>query len=212
MPATLPPDPSPTHMPKLHAALIAGASILIPAILLVRLFLNFRHQYFLNHVEGVWLACAHDFVNGVLYRPLFGPLGYGGTRYFPLYFVLTGTFSRVFGTLEASGLVLAAISILLLCVAAYTLLRTWNVSLLLRIGAVAGILAASTTQQLFLSTKGDSLAAMLNLWGLALCLRPRVSRAIPYLAAIFFTLAFAAKLTTVFGVGAVLLGWTLARR
>jgi hypothetical protein len=77
-------DASPKPSPKLYSALIVLASVAIPAMLLARLALNFRHQYFLTHVEGAWLTCAYDFMHGVFYRPLFSTLGYGGTRYFPL--------------------------------------------------------------------------------------------------------------------------------
>jgi len=184
----------------------------IPATLITRLFLNFRHQYFLTHVEGAWLTCASDFLHGVFYRPLFSSLGYGGTRYFPLYFVLTGVFSRIFGSLETSGLALSGASVVLLCCAAYVFMRRFNVSLLLRVAGVAAVLAVDTTQQALFSAKGDSLAAMLNLWGVVLCLKPKASRAALYLAALLFTLAFATKLTTVFGVAAVVLGWAFARR
>jgi hypothetical protein len=206
------PDASSNTTPRLHSALIVAASIAIPAILLARVFLNFRYQFSLTHVEGAWLACASDFVHGVFYRPLFGPLGYGGTRYFPLYFVLTGVFSRIFGSLETSGLALSLASIVLLCYAAYVAMRSYNVNLLLRAAGVTAILAVATTQQALLGTKADPLAAMLNLWGVVLCLKPKISRASLYIAALLFTLAFATKLTTVFGVAAVVLGWALARR
>jgi hypothetical protein len=195
-----------------YSALIIGTSIVIPAILLARLFLNFRHQFFLTHVEGTWLTCASDFIHGVFYRPLFSSLGYGGTRYFPLYFVLTGIFSTMFGSLETSGLVLSGVSVVLLCYAAYVLLRRLNVNLLLSVAGVTAILAVATTQQALLGAKGDSLAAMLNLWGVVTCLKPKVSRASLYVAALLFTLAIATKLTTVFGIAAVVLGWVLARR
>jgi hypothetical protein len=206
------PGTSSNTTPKLYSAMIVIASIAIPAILLARLLLNFRYQFFLTHVEGAWLACASDFVHGVFYRPLFSPLGYGGTRYFPLYFVLTGIFSRIFGSLETSGLALSLVSIVLLCYPAYVVMRLFNVSLLLRAAGVTAILAVATTQQALLGTKGDPLAAMLNLWGVVLCLKPKISRASLYLAALLFTLAFATKLTTVFGVAAVVLGWAFARR
>ncbi len=197
---------------RLYSALIVGTSIVIPAILLARLFLNFRHQFFLTHVEGAWLTCAYDFVHGVFYRPLFSSLGYGGTRYFPLYFVLTGVFSKIFGSLETSGLALSGASVVLLCYAVWVLLRRSNVNLLLSVAGVTAILAVATTQQALLGAKGDSLAAMLNLWGVVLCLKPKVGRALLYVAALLFTLAFATKLTTVFGVAAVVLGWAFARR
>jgi hypothetical protein len=197
---------------KLFSALIAITTVVILAILLVRLVLNFRNQFFLTHVEGVWLACAYDFMHGVFYRPLFSPLGYGGTRYFPLYFVLTGIFSKVFGSLAASGLALSFVSVALLCYGAYILLRRSGVSGLLSAGGVAAILAGATTQQALLGAKGDTLAAVLNLFGLVVCLKPKLTRVAIYVAALLFTLAFASKLTTVFGVAAVVLGWALALR
>ncbi len=210
--ATMSPDARSNTTLRLYSVLILGISILIPAILITRLFLNFRHQYFLTHVEGAWLTCAYDFIHGVFYRPLFSSLGYGGTRYFPLYFVLTGVCSRIFGSLETSGLALSGGSVVLLCCAAYAFLRRSNVNLLLSVAGVVAVLAADTTQQALLSAKGDSLAAMLNLWGVVLCLKPKASRGALYLAALLFTLAFATKLTTVFGVTAVVLAWVFARR
>jgi hypothetical protein len=197
---------------KLYFALIAGTSVIIFAILLARVVLNFRNQFFLTHVEGAWLTLAYDFMHGVFYRPLFSSLGYGGTRYFPLYFVLTGIFSKVFGSLETSGLVLSFVTVVMLCCGAYVLLRRYGVDRLLSIAGVASILAVATTQQALVGAKGDNLAAVLNLYGLIVCLKLKISRPSLYLAALLFTLAFATKLTTVFGVAAVIFGWAYARR
>jgi hypothetical protein len=205
-------DASPKPSPKLYSALIVLASVAIPAMLLARLALNFRHQYFLTHVEGAWLTCAYDFMHGVFYRPLFSTLGYGGTRYFPLYFVLTGLLSKVSGSLETAALVLSGGSVVLILVATYILLRRFGVSTLLSVAAVTAILSVGTTQQALLGAKGDSLAAALNLWGVVLCLRQKVRPSALYFAALLFTLAFATKLTTVFGVAAVLISWVLSRR
>lgn len=208
----MPSDARSNATPRLYSALIVATTLAISSVLLARLTLNFRHQFFLTHVEGAWLTCAHDFVHGVFYRPLFSPLGYGGTRYFPFYFVLTGVFSKVFGTLETSALILSAGSVAMICGAAWVWLRRAGVAPLLCIGGVAAILAASTSQQALLGAKGDALAAMLNLCGLLLCLKPDTTRSSIYLAALLFTLAFATKLTTVFGVAAVVLSWAFARR
>jgi hypothetical protein len=206
------PDASPKPALRLYSALIILTSVALAAILLVRLALNFRNQYFLTHVEGVWLACAYDFTHGVFYRPLFSSLGFGGTRYFPLYFVLTGALSKLFGSLETAGIALSAAGVVLALVAVYMLLRRANVSVLLSAAAVASILAVATTQQALLGAKGDSLAAALNLWGVVVCFGSRTRRFAIFFAALLFTLAFAAKLTTVFGVAAVVLAWFFARR
>ena len=206
------PDDKPNSAPLVSSALIVAASILIPAILLARIVLNFRHQYFLTHVEGAWLTCASDFVHGVFYRPLFSSLGYGGTRYFPLYFVLTGFFTKIFGSLATSGLFLSCASVVALCGAVFVFLRRFGASMLLSVAGVTSLLAVSTTQQALLSAKGDSLAAMLNFFGILLCVKSKVGRASICLAGLFFTLAFATKLTTVFGVAAVVSAWVFARR
>jgi hypothetical protein len=205
-------DTRPNSLLRLYSALLVACSFLIPAILLARLVLSFRHEYFLTHVEGAWLTCAYDFLHGVFYRPLFSSLGYGGTRYFPLYFVVTGLCSKIFGSLETSGLAVSGGCVIALCYVTYVLLRRLNVSLLLSVAGVTAVLAASTTQQALISAKGDSLAAVLNLWGVVLCLKSKISRASLFIAAFFFTLAFTTKLTTVFGVAAVVVAWALARR
>jgi hypothetical protein len=206
------PEVSPKPTFKLYPALIVLTSLAITAILVIRIALNFRNQYFLTHVEGVWLACAYDFTHGVFYRPLFSSLGYGGTRYFPLFFVLTGALSKAFGSLETTGVALSAAGVILVLVAVYILLRRANVGVLLSTAAVTSILAVASTQQALLGAKGDSLAAALNLWGVVLCVSSKTRRAALYFAAVLFTLAFAAKLTTVFGVSAVVLAWIFARR
>lgn len=197
---------------RLYSTAILGTSILVPALLLGRVILNLRKLTYMSYIEGAWLACAFDFVHGVLYRPLIGPLGYGGTRFFPLYFVLTGSLSRIFGRLENSGLILSAASVILLAYGCFILLRRLEVSFLLSLAAATAVLVAATTQEALLQTKGDGLAAMLNLWGITLCVSPKEKRGWLYLAAILFSLAFAAKLTTVFGFASVILGWAACHR
>jgi hypothetical protein len=197
---------------RIYSALIVLASIVIPLILVPRLFLNFKNQYFLTHVEGVWLACAYDFLHGVFYRPLFGPLGYGGTRYFPLFFVLTGWLSKPFGSLETAGIFLSGACVVLTLVAVFVLLRRMNVSAILSIASVVAILSVASTQQALVGAKGDALAAAANLWAVVVCTSANFKRRSIYLAAALFTLAFATKLTTVFGVAAVFVAWLLAKR
>ena len=197
---------------RIYSWLIVFASIATTVLLIPRIFLNFKNQYFLTHVEGVWLACAYDFLHGVFYRPLFGPLGYGGTRYFPLYFVLTGWLSKPLGSLETAGIFLSGACVILTLIAVFLLLRRMNVSALLSVAAVAAILSVESTQQALLGAKGDSLASAANLWGVLVCATSNFRRRSIYLAAGLFTLAFATKLTTVFGVAAVFVAWLLAKR
>ena len=207
-----PDDNSKSPAYRIYSWLIVAASSATAILLVPRIFLNFKNQYFLTHVEGVWLACAYDFVHGVFYRPLFGPLGYGGTRYFPLYFLFTGWLSKPLGSLETAGIALSGACVVLTLVAVFLLLRRMNVSALLSVGAVAAILSVASTQQALLGAKGDSLASAANLWGVLICTASNFRRRFIYLAAGLFTLAFATKLTTVFGVAAVFIAWLLAKR
>ena len=116
---------------RIYSWLIIFSASATAILLVPRIFLNFKNQYFLTHVEGVWLACAYDFLHGVFYRPLFGPLGYGGTRYFPLYFVFTGWLSKPLGSLETAGIALSGACVVLTLLAVFLLLRRMNVSALL---------------------------------------------------------------------------------
>jgi hypothetical protein len=199
-------------VPIIYSIVFAGAALLIPIVVLARALLNLRSHYYISYVEGAWLSLAADFSHGVLYRPLFGPLGYGGTRFFPLYFVLTSLVARRGLSLEISGLLLSLTSVLLLAAGCYFLLRRLSVSVLFSLAAVAAVLVAGTTQDAILRTKSDGLAAMLNIWGLALCVGPKPRRGLFFASAALFTLAFAAKLTTVFGLLAVIVYWLSTRR
>jgi hypothetical protein len=204
-------------VPAFYSIVFSGAALVMPAIALARALLNLRSEYYISfgdgaYVNGAWLTLASDFSHGILYRPLFGPLGYGGTRFFPLYFVLTGFISKFRLSLETSGLLLSIISVILLATGCYFLLRRLDVPFVLGIAALAAVFVAGTTLEALLKTKGDGLAAMLNLWGLALCISPKPKRELLFLPATFFTLAFAAKLTTVFGFLAVFLYWLFSQR
>src|SRR5215475_706963 len=172
---------------RIYAWLIVFASIATTVLLIPRIYLNFKNQYFLTHVEGVWLACAHDFLHGVFYRPLFGPMGYGGTRYFPLYFILTGWLSKPLGSLETAGIALSGACVVLTLIAVFVLLRRMNVGTLLSVASVAAILSIETTQQALLGAKGDSLAAAANLWGVVVCTTSDFRRRTIYLGAALFT-------------------------
>src|SRR5580704_1214822 len=204
-------------VPAFYSIVFSGAALAMPAIALARALLNLRSEYYISfgdgaYVNGAWLTLASDFSHGILYRPLFGPLGYGGTRFFPLYFVLTGFISKFRLSLETSGRLLSIISVILSATSCYFLLQRLDVPFVLGVAALAAVFVAGTTLEALLKTKGDGLAAMLNLWGLALCISPKPKRELLFLPATFFTLAFAAKLTTVFGFLAVFLYWLFSQR
>src|SRR5258708_39693504 len=81
---------------KLYWVTIVAASIMVPVLLLWRVVINFRNLYYMSHAEGAWMTSAYDFTHGGFYRPLFGPLGYGGGPSFSPFFLLDGSRSITF--------------------------------------------------------------------------------------------------------------------
>ncbi len=157
----------------------------------------------LRFVSGSWAALAVDASQGVLYRPLMGPLGYGGTRYMPLHFVLHGISIRAISDAVAGGALITALSAAGLLTGVYALLRARDVprawaicGAVLSLGAIASQLAITTI-------RGDLLPAALNVCGLAVIARTsRGGATHTAIAALLFALAFSAKVTTLFGLAA----------
>jgi hypothetical protein len=170
--------------------------VALPAITIARVVRAWPREAHLGYAEGIWLGLANDAARLVLYRPLEGPLGYGGTRYFPLFFLLHAGLIRVGFDPIMAGYLLAASSVVLLLVAVFIFLRMAGSSLLLCAAAAAVALSCEPVQMAALTIRGDGLPAALTLLGLACCLPGSPRRAAPF----FFTLAFAAKPTSVYGV------------
>ena len=63
-------------------------------LLLVHAWLALTSGDGLNSVSGVWLTLARDAREGVFYRALEASGQYGGTRYFPLLFLLIAALMR----------------------------------------------------------------------------------------------------------------------
>jgi len=182
--------------PRRAAALaVATLSAALALATALRLPAAWESGNALNHVSGAWLTLADDLARGTFYRPLYDPaLGYGGTRYFPLVFVLQGTLLRMgvplLGVAYASSL-------------AAGLLLLFGVALLLRaLGARPGhaaafaplALAGFAGQHALASARGDLLPVALSALGLAAVARGAGRVRLP-VAALALTLAFAAKPT-----------------
>jgi hypothetical protein len=117
--------------------------------------------------SGVWTALADDFARGDLYRPVHGELGYGGTRYLPLFFVLHGTLIRAGLAAGTAGMLLTFASIGLLGAAAYRLMRILGAGPALAWPCVLLLPASIAFQLLGVAVKGDLLAAACSAGGLA---------------------------------------------
>jgi hypothetical protein len=152
---------------------------------------------------------ATDLKAGVFYRPLFNSAGYGGTRYFPLYFCLHAMLLKLGIPVLLSAYLLSTAAVIGLMLGTFRLLRELGVEPWLAAGSAVALLAAGSVQMSLSTPQADGLAAALNVWGLAAIAGPPHGSRRVLLASLLFTLAWSAKLTTVFGL-AVAFIWLLA--
>ncbi len=196
-------------MSKSPRLVLGIAGILLLVLTALRVAQSWSNDAHLHHVAGAWTGLAVDLKNGVFYRAPFGPHGYGGTRFFPLFFCLHAAAMKLFGEWRVTGYTLSAVSIVLLIAAVYVLLRRMGVSRWLAAGGSLVMLAGSSVQEALLTIREDGMATMLNVWGVAMCAGGEPSKRRLCAAAALFTLAFATKETTVFGLMAVFLSFLL---
>ena len=162
----------------------------------------------LGYAEGIWVGLALDAAQGILYRPLDGPLGYGGTRYFPLFFSLHAAAIHAGLAPIMVGHILAAASVALLLVGLFVWLRRIGAARLPSLAVAAVVLASQPVQLALLTIRGDALPAAFSVLGLAASAAPRASG----LAPVLFTLAFAAKPTSLYAPAGAVLTLLLAGR
>ncbi len=188
--------------------LLVGAVFII-VVTAVRTWIWWRNDAGISFASGVMITMATDLKQGVFYRPLYDMRGYGGTRYFPLYFCLHALLLKLGLPVLASAYLLSTAAIVLLVLGVFRLLRELGVEVWLATCAAIVLLAANSAQLSLSTPQADGLAAAMNVWGLAAIARLPRSRRSVILAALFFTLAWSAKLTTVFGLAAAVI-WLVA--
>ena len=180
-------------------AAAAGVVIVTALALAAHASLALRGGY-LNHVGGIWLALGRDLDAGVFYRDLMSDAGYGGTRYFPLFFSVIALFMRAGATVLTAGWLASAAAALALASGMYRLVRSIGGRRLLAGVFTAAAIAPYFVQQTLFEIRADVLAAAFNVWGLAFLLPEWGSgadrRARPTWSALCFALAFAAKVTS----------------
>ena len=192
--------------------LLAGSALVVVILSGARAAVFWPTEAYLNTTAGVWTGLATDLANGVFYRAPLGPDGYGGTRYFPLHFILHAGLMKVIADPVWSGFVMSGTSIALLIGGLYLLLRRVGAQRLVAGSCAALVLASQSTQLALLSIRGDALPAALSVWGLALYTAPTLAWRNLAGAAAFFTLAFASKITAVYGLAAACLWLWLTGR
>ena len=186
---------------------VVGLLVLITTM---RAAVCWTNDTWVDNPSGVIIAMAADLKDGVFYRPLVGPEGYGGTRYFPLYFVLHAALLKLGVPILPSAYLLSGAAVCLLLLGVFYLLRRLGVEPWLAACSAGAVLAAASAQTALLNPHGDGLASALNIWGLAVMVRSRLNHWNVLLGSVLFTLAWSAKLNMVFGVAAVFI-WLLAK-
>ena len=168
----------------------------------------------LGSAAGAFLSLAIDLNHGIFYRPLVDDTGIGGTRYFPLVFVLNAWLIRAGLSPVMAGRLIAVVSAVALIWAALRILedldvpRPWARALApLTLCSSPGVIALITI-------RGDLLPAALDLWGVVFAIRVlRRDRAWDVGAAIaFFALAVLAKATAAYAALAMALALALNGR
>ncbi|CAN5795934.1 hypothetical protein BH24ACI4_BH24ACI4_26520 [soil metagenome] len=195
-------------MLRLLTAARLAATALAATVILLRGWVALTSGADINLVSGVWLALALDTHEGVFYRPLAEGGYYGGTRYFPLLFLLIAGGIRGGLDVLVAGQLASAMGGLLLVTGAFALLRRLSVGVGLAISGAVLALAPYFVLQSVFAIRTEPLAAGLALWGSAcVAAGPQVPRlrARALFAALLFTLAAAAKPTALYAAVAAIL-------
>lgn len=184
----------------LRFILVILASLTI-VLTLARLYIFWESGSQLNHVSGAWITLAMDLKEGIFYRPLYSEeTGYGGTRFFPLFFTLHTILMAPIKDPIVSGYILSLLSGLMLLLGLFLLLRRIGVARLLAGILPVFTLLASTTDVALMGIRGDALSSALNVWGMTFCIGEPAKKIRVTVAAILFTLAFSTKVTAAYGV------------
>jgi hypothetical protein len=172
-----------------------GVAALLVFCFCVRTFTSWWNWGDLDHASGTWIAMATDARDGVLYRPIVSEIGYGGTRYAPLHALIQAGLLKLHIDPITGGYLIGIVSAALLATGAYHLMRRLEVPHTTALIMSCLLLSAHCLAVGVAGIRGDLLAAALDLCGVAAV----AGLAIPW-AAICFVLAFATKVTCVFGI------------
>jgi hypothetical protein len=212
------PDLEPPSIDRDLPRLLRWAAIAVAAVLFVSISARsaaaWKNWGDLDHNSpGTWLCMAADARDGVLYRPIVSEIGYGGTRYAPLFPVIIAGFMRAGIDAIDSGFFAGLIAAIITISGLFVLIRRLGTPTSIAAAMSIFALAATCTRTIILGIKGDLLPVGLALWGLAAVVCASEKRQpIPGLiaGAICFVLALAAKVTSIFGIAAATI-WLLFR-
>jgi len=192
--------------------LFLGTAFLAGSAALTAFVLSMRSGANLDHVSGAVFTLANDLAHGLFYRPVYSPdIGYGGTRFQPLQFVLIASLIYCGISPIASGLMVNLAADILLVIASWRLLRREGISAAFACGWTLLLLASNSLRFALSDGRSDILATALTILGLQAIQDHEGRRSNWPVASIAFGLAFATKLTAIHGLIASVI-WLFVRR
>jgi hypothetical protein len=197
---------------RLLNCLFYAAGALTGLLTLALVIQGWREGVALTPTSGTWIALAVDLKHGMFYRPMYGDLGYGGTRYLPLHFVLHALLMKLGLGPVAAGHALEGIAGVGLLFGMYRILRKQGAGVWAAACLAVAALVPKASQIAILSIRGDLLPTALVVLGLASCMSASLSRWRLLTGSLLFALAFAAKPTSLYGAAAVVLSLALSRK
>jgi hypothetical protein len=196
------------------AMLAALCALLITCVF--RQIASYRNYGDINLTVGVWSAAALDAEHGILYRPLISPAGYGGSRYAPIRTLLqAGLMKCAFPNPITSAIFISAFSTALLMAGCYALMRRLELPKPLAAMMTLLLFTGACVRFAIFGGLADPLVAALSIWGLVAVthIDPSTNRLSKWIliAAFFFALAVATKITSFFGAAAAIL-WLISQK
>jgi hypothetical protein len=188
---------------------LVGVSVLIFAIWGWLAVVHVDDRYRIDQVSGVHMALAWDANHGLLYPPLYDGRTYGGTRYMPVPIAVDALAARVSGSYLVGGKVLSYAYFAVLIGAVVILLRRARCPWALTIGLAAMIPVTETGLAASMDARSDALPVLLQVAAVGLIIH-RERRASTLGAALLAAVAFASKLTAVWGAIAIVV-WLFLR-
>ena len=193
--------------------LIVCVAALTLIVLAADAVISIASDIHLNLQSGVWLALARDTQHGVFYRPLWDGAEYGGTRYFPMLFVLTAALMRLGIDAVPAGVTVSILGLAAMSVAVAIFLKRLGVARPLVFAATALSIAPYFVHDTAFAIRCEPMAAAFAIFGLA-AITPIEMRAAStsniLLAAALFVAAFMTKITCVYAPVAATLALLLA--
>jgi hypothetical protein len=184
-------------------------AVLVVVAVTARTFASMMTDGDIEHTSGTWIAMAADARDGTLYRPIVSELGYGGTRYAPLFPAIDAAMLKMGLGYTASGNLISIVCVAMILIGAFILMRKFGADATISATAACFILAGTCVNASIAANKADLLAAMLNLWAMVLIAGiVKADRSIAWANVIaggfICALAVATKVTSIFSLVAAI--------